>query len=417
MKFTTLIKGISTVALASMIPTITWAETWTVNRVVNDTSVSVGQGQLAVNPSGGFLLAYPQGSPGSSAGDQRIYAITSTDGYSWSSPATVRDVPGTNTYCSAAYLPDGRSVVAWHRKRASESAYDVWAALEDSAGAGTWTTEQITDDSNDDKRVRVATYSDNTYAVVFPRQMPAGSSGDKDIAFASKSESVWGIEMLTDNTLGDHRPVMTVDYTGVTHVVYPGYRGTEAGAPTDTDWELFYTNNSGGTWSAAINLSTELTLPSKADWPAMCIDTSGNIHIAVAAGDSANAQDREVYYITNSSGSWQSEMISTGHTEPCEWVVMDMTADGSVHVAYQVGRIFKQSGSIPTSVWYIKSDTSGNFGTPEEIEDSWSDSEKPTIAVDSGQVIVGYNAKISGSDQLIIASYNTSSSLTDWNLY
>lgn len=391
------------------------AQTWTVIRIINDTGVNTAQAGVKSDSTGRFMIAYPQGSPGSSASDFRIYAVTSTDSASWSSPLTVRDVPGDNKFCHIALLSNDLSVVAWHRKRPVGSAYDIWLAREQTGG-GSWVTEQITDDNNDDKRVRVGVLSNDDVVLTFPRHIPAGSAGDKDIAVATFNGSSWVIDEVTSNTKGDHRPVIAIDSNDRIHLAYAGYVGSGKGSPTQADWHLFYTNNISGDWSTRLDLTNLLSLPNKTDWPGIAIDSNDNVHIIVAAGDSTGGEDREVYHVTNETGFWASQLLSD-HVDPCEWACIAIGKDDTIHAAYQVGRIFKQTGTVPTSLWYAKRPAGGSWQSPSEITDHWSDSEQPDIAVnDDGRVVVVYNAKICGTNQLIAATYleQTSVSLPWW---
>jgi hypothetical protein len=391
------------------------AQEWIVKRLVNDPTVTIGTPSVMANSQGGFMLAYPQGSPGSAAMDYKIYAVHSEDGISWSEPYIIRDVPGENKYCHLAFLSSDLSVIAWHRKRPVGEAFDIWLAREVEGGSY-WETEQVTDDPNDDKRVRVGVLSDDSVVLVFPRHMPAGQQGNKDIALARFDGSDWQIEMLSDNDKGDHRPVLAIDGQDNLHTAYAGYVGEGKGDPVLSDWHLFYTTNLSGEWIERIDLTEVCNLPNKADSSDIAIDLSGNVHIVTAAGDSANGGDREVYHITNESGIWTSEKISN-HTEPCESIEIAIGADGSIHAVYQVGRIFSQTGNVPTRIWYAKRPAKGAWNSPIMIDDPWNDSATPDIAINaSGNVVVAYKTKIGGAYQLVTATLETTS-VSEWGLY
>ncbi len=392
------------------------AQTWTVTRPLDDTSQSIGHPDVMAFKDQ-FLLAYPCGSAGSSIVDYRIYAVRSADGIEWGIPQLVRDVPGNTPFCDVAIASDNRSFVSWHRMRPDGSAFDIWLAREMSTDY--WETEQVTDDKNDDKRSQIALFSDDSVAIVFPRHMPAGKQGDKDIAVASFNGSSWDIEMLTENGKGDHRPVVAVDSSDAMHILYAGYVGEGKGEPTMADWNLFYTNNVNGSWSPRLNLTHELGLPAKSDWPAVVIDSEDVLHCLCAAGASEIGEDREMYYLSSANGVWSKQKISD-HNRPCEWCSLTIDSEGVLYGVYQAGRVFKQTGKIPTDIYYVERGTDGDWSAPLQIDDSWTDSERPSIAVNDNKIVtIAYWAKIQGANQLVVASSNrgdVNASIDHWRI-
>jgi len=393
-----------------------YAQTWTVTRLLHDTSQSIGHPDVEAFHDQ-FLLAYPCGSAGSSVVDYRIYALRSADGIDWRIPQFVRDVPGNNPFCDVAIASDGHSFVSWHRMRPDGSAFDIWLARELSEDY--WETEQVTDDSNDDKRSQIAVFSDDSIAIVFPRHMPAGEQGDKDIAVASFNGSSWDIEMLTENGKGDHRPVVTVDSSDTMHILYAGYVGEGKGNPTMADWNLFYTNNANGSWSPRLNLTDELDLPTKSDWPSIVIDSNDVLHCLCAAGASEVGEDREMYYLSNANGVWSKQKLGD-HDRPCEWCSLTIDSEGALYGAYQAGRVFNQSGKVPTDIYYIERQVGGHWSPPVRIDNPWDDSERPSIAVNENKVVtIAYWAKIQGANQLVVASSDrgdAASSIDHWRI-
>ncbi|MDI6839453.1 MAG: T9SS type A sorting domain-containing protein [bacterium] len=131
-------------------------------------------------------------------------------------------------------------------------------------------------------------------------------------------EITWTIQRLTYNAICDFYPSIAVDANGKAHIAY-------CSGTSQTTYELFYLTNKSGSW-----VSEQITsLPSGAKrWPSIAVDNDSSAHIALNV---ACSQRRALGYTTNKSGYWEGVIIDTmGGDDPN----LALDAEGYAHIAF-----------------------------------------------------------------------------------
>jgi len=158
----------------------------------------------------------------------------------------------------------------------------------------------------------------------------------------------------TSSSIGLSGPVMAVDSAGNLHMVYAGQSDNGAGC-----WELYYGNNIGGSWSWA-NISKANISGYNVLNPSMAIDHNGVIHVVWAAGISLGY---DIFYTNNSGGTWKTPLnISKSYDtiEPSAAIVVD--SSNILHICYV--SFFGLTGA---GLYYLNFSASTGWSTPVNI--------------------------------------------------
>jgi hypothetical protein len=140
------------------------------------------------------------------------------------------------------------------------------------------------------------------------------------------------------------------------------------------------------------------------------VDSQGTVHVA-ATGYGADI--RGIWYVTNASGQWTSQQVSSpppaedgeqGDGEPS--IALD--SDGSVWIAFSRWTCWQCYPDSPDGTWYV-TNASGTWSEPRQIAQAANLS--PSLVVRDGIVHVAYNERTNlghGDDYPIWYSTNAS---------
>jgi hypothetical protein len=261
---------------------------------------------IAVTPGGTPHLAFE-----ASDGDDEIYYATKV-GTVWNIDTITNNTIGSKCP-SIALTPDSIPHIVYYDFEGSLSLRHA-----DKEG-GTWSTEVIPGTS-------IATYSsiavDNNGGVHVA--VVCGTyGGNREIIYANDTSGTWLATGVTSDALDDDFPSIAIDDNGFAHVSFEKDDGA--------DWELWYAENSAGSFAAqqlTSNIGTN-----DGGYSSIAIDTNGDVHIAYHADHLVG----DLLYITNTSGIWETDTIFSSYSNKTySWVDRNICLDhpGYVHACF-----------------------------------------------------------------------------------
>lgn len=209
-----------------------------------------------------------------------------------------------------------------------------------------------------------------------------------------------------------------VDSDGNIHVVYYGISDNPTG-----NREIYYVTNSSGTWSGANVSRVNYSGVWQSD-PSIALDSHGVLHV-VWTGLYPGATDKELFYANNSGGFWSTPYnVTKTATSDDSYPALVIDSQNNLHIVYLDYDAFMLK--------YVNRTYSGSWSTPIDLLKSpyifTNELSRPTIAVDSNNHLFiafsGANSTYNNEIYLInnaaghwSTPYNvTSDSLTgDWD--
>lgn len=182
--------------------------------------------------------------------------------------------------------------------------------------------------------------------------------------YATDSSGTWQISSLSFASNG-HWPQIAADHRNDVHLVYSSGN------------EVVYANNSSGDWNIewSINYSSS---------PSIALDYLDYVHVAYVSGG--------IYHITNSSGSWVSELaVPTGGKK----LNIKVDLQGKVHIVYNV---YHETG--PPTIYYslgYADNTSGSWSYTE-LDSSMRHTCSPSLMIDKNGFEHIMYSKLCGSE-------------------
>lgn len=135
-----------------------------------------------------------------------------------------------------------------------------------------------------------------------------------------ESAKAWIYDIIDTNTINNS---VAVDSNGAVHVAYTKYVG---GSPTQ---HLLYATNETGAWAYTTIESTY----NRPELVAIAVDSAGHVHICFC-GYSAGVYT-DVFYLTNASGTWIRQAVSTNvRPDSCN-IAMD--SNNRAHISFRSG--------------------------------------------------------------------------------
>jgi hypothetical protein len=180
------------------------------------------------------------------------------------------------------------------------------------------------------------------------------------------------ISKNTQNSAHQRHPVIAIDSNNIVHIVWNGF--TASG-----DVDIFYANNSGGTWTNPYNI-TQTGSATDLYHPTLVIDPLNNLHVAYK--DVTN--DIVCYTTKPAGGDW---VTPTNITTPgifdeiTNGLSIDYDSGNNIYVAF--------SANMTTDyAIYLVNNTGGTWSTPINTStDSFATNEVPSMDIDSGNNI------------------------------
>lgn len=246
----------------------------------------------------------------------------------------------------------------------------------------------------------------------------------KNIYYSSKTGAgAWStpVRISNDgwNQDAQENPSIAVDVNNKAYVVYAHKNGVVV--PTDSKINIYYVTNVSGSWSTPVRISSDV-FGQDAATPEIALDANSKAHVVFNHKRTATSpidSKINVYYVTNSSGSWVSpvRISNDGFGQDVkESPSITIDASNKAHVAYTQ----KNSNIAPVDLKiniYYTTNVSGSWSTAERISNDAANQDaqsNPSIAVDAGnnphvvyshkdgsvadgQINVYYTNKVSGA--------------------
>jgi hypothetical protein len=150
----------------------------------------------------------------------------------------------------------------------------------------------------------------------------------------------------------------------------------QEGAPDNVATDVFYSNNSDGSFGIPIQIEVPTGFYSK--MISLAVDKDGNAHIAFIRADWQTAGSGDLYYVNNVGGSFDEPILLLELVEyqGLSYPSLAVDDDGNVHIAFYAG--------YPHDAIYYMNNTEGDFGTPEKVsKDIVVLGVSPVICIDS----------------------------------
>ncbi len=283
-----------------------------------------------------------------------------------------------------------------------------------------WQNFTLVQDGKFNNRFNAAYDSQGNAHIVYATQVETVSE-TKEIMYATNASGIWELTQITHDDLSDELPEIAVDSSDVVHLMWNGYW------PAEGDIEIFYTNNSSGTFAPK-----QMITRKSADgidghaYPHFAIDDTGIIHftftslpqistaeiyyaeLAVYGGNATMPQNvsnnsygdydpkilldqlgtvhifwcfwgSDLYHAENSGGSWTQENIADmGWNRPA----IGIDPQGTIHFAVTKSGVVSYGNNL-----------SGSFAVTDTVAVHAAGCFYPEMAVTpSGQVHLTYHA-------------------------
>ncbi|MFC1736419.1 sialidase family protein [Candidatus Hydrogenedentota bacterium] len=271
---------------------------------------------------------------------------------------------------TADVTPD---VLKWYKSSAPtiQRSYSSGAkASSSTAILGNWSQPALlntngTSDSGSDGAVRIASDASGTLHAVWESDDAFGA--DHDIFYSQNAGGGWSAPALV-NTNGnsdsgyDRWPELTVDNSGTVYVVWFSDENLNGTAGTDTD--IFYSRNSGSSWTSPALVNTNGNSDSDDDVVSkIVVDDSGTLHVVWWAEDNTN--DDDIFYSQNSGSGWTDPSpIGTPGTGQDVFPQMVIDNSGTLHVVWMHELYSQEVDEL--DIYYSKNSGSG-WSTPISI--------------------------------------------------
>jgi hypothetical protein len=188
------------------------------------------------------------------------------------------------------------------------------------------------------------------------------------IYYSENTGSGWTTpENISPGTMTNNsEPQIALDAGGNPHVVWYGYDGSTL--------RIYYSENTGGTWTTPQDLTPSATDNNQN--PQIALDSGGNPHVVWHGQDGISKW--WVYYSENTGGTWTTPLnISPGTTDNSSSQIA-LDSGGNPHVVW-----YGRDGSLVWVIYYSEN-TGGAWTTPENLSTSSTTNRSPQIAVDAG---------------------------------
>jgi uncharacterized repeat protein (TIGR01451 family) len=241
-----------------------------------------------------------------------------------------------------------------------------------------------------------------------------GGADKLNIYYSSKTGAgAWSTPVEISSDLfgndAEEYPSVAVDAEGVVHVVYGHKKGT------DNRINIYYVTNDGGSWSAPERISSD-AFGKDAFTPEIAMDAAGNAYVVYVHKSSTDAKTN-TYFVTNTGGSWSTPVrISSDAFNQDLGLNPAIAIDGlgKAHVAYT----HKNGASDAKVNIYYVTNTSGSWSTPARISSDAFNQDalaNPSIAVDKNDKPHVVYAHKNGASDSKVNIYYTNKTGASWS--
>ncbi len=289
----------------------------------------------------------------------------------WSTPAQLSTQSDYDQYePKTAVDASGASHVVWYGYDSTGTNEHIYYTTN---ASGTWSAPVLlsTQSDYDQYNPQIALDAGGKAHVVWYGY--DSTDTDVHIYYTTNASGTWSAPVLlsTQSDYNQQYPQIALDASGKAHVVWYGYDSGE-------NYEhIYYTTNASGTWSAPVLLSTQSDY-SQYD-PQIALDAGGKAHV-VWYGEDSGDYAYQIYYTTNASGTWSApDHLSTQSEYDQYDPQIALNASGKAHVVWYG----YDSSDNDYQINYV-TNTGGTWTAPMCISPDDSDPCYPVIAVDSG---------------------------------
>ncbi len=218
----------------------------------------------------------------------------------------------------------------------------------------------------------IAVDSNGNIHIVYQCQTDDGYNGI-EIYHVTNASGTWtwsNVSRIPDSlSLEQYAPTLAIDSNDVVHIVWPGFV-THGG-----DMEIFYVNNSDGSWSQPLNISKSNVRQYAAS---IAVDSEDNLHIAYTDDTGS------VFYVNRTTdGAWSTPLqVSPSIYSYLDFLEVSITVglQGKVYIAYSA-YVSGYRYEI-----YVVNNTLGSWGAPVNVSRDMYTTDNsdmyPTMKVD-----------------------------------
>jgi len=371
------------------------------------------QSALAIDSNGYVHAVYVQQSDTAEASAE-VYYVTNIGGnWSWTNISKVNDSDFAGLWPVIAVDSNGVVHIVFMVNVVPASfIFDIMYANNSGGSWHSWENVSRTNTTATDAFPTLCIDKTNKLHLAYYSEW-SGGAGIMYTSYTASSGWTTPVNITTgiwsfDNIIGN-LAIDTDSFNNV-YVAFSGYNGTSINS------EVYIMNNTGGTWSAPVNVSQNLaTTPYKDLSPSIDIDIYNTLHVSWL---STNNTIYGVYYRSYSipSNTWSSSTLvnaTAGKTEHCS-IKADL--GGRVHL------VFDQKNttvSAPSNYEiYYTSNLNGSFNAPTNITGTDGyDEVWPYLGLDTtGYVHIIYVNETSPSQILYTRSVTAIAAFADYTI-
>jgi hypothetical protein len=218
------------------------------------------------------------------------------------------------------------------------------------------------------------------------------------VYYRNNSSGSWSTPVdLKGSLSGGAFPSIAVDKSDKLHVIFIN------------ESTLYYTNNISGSWSVPVSISGA-TIPTNSI-PAIVTDSANNCHVFYYE---SGAGGFNLNYVTNSSGPWSApvDIAGGGASFMGLWPSVGIDSSNYLHAAFMVG-----TGPTSVDVFYT-TNSSGSWSPPSQVSTTTPNiAQMPSsLSVDTdGKVYIGYTYMDGGGPPSLADVYYANNSSGSWS--
>ena len=249
-------------------------------------------------------------------------------------------------------------------------------------GTGVWSTPLLL--SNDTWGNDVQSYTSiavdaNNKAYVVYAQKNGATDASINVYYVTNVSGSWSTPLRLSDDVGvldATTPEIALDGNNKAYIVYVDKSGA------DTKRNVYYMTNLSGSWSAPARISNDAFGNDVLENPSIAVDASNKAHVAYVHKNGAGDFGINAYYVTNSSGSWSAPVRISNDSffndvQNNPSIALD--ANGKAHVAYAHRNVLSDA---QINTYYVNNLT-GSWSTPVKLSNDNNNkaSQNPAIAV------------------------------------